>query len=164
MIVSAGRTDAATRAMLAIAGLLVTLLGAAIALAGLMVRDGATFCLLSGAGLIVSGALVAKGHRAGAWVYMGVFAITVIWALRNIQLGGTSLPMRLVGPSLLLAMIALLMPVLRGWHPRTAAIAFTALMVGTIGLGISCLAGGPLARSTATVTQLLDNQTTGVPQ
>jgi quinoprotein glucose dehydrogenase len=148
--------------VLAIADVLLSLLGAAIALVGLMSPSESAFHFLSGAGLILSGTLVARGHRAGAWIYMAVFAITVTWSLRNIEVGGSSLAMRLVGPSLLLAILALLMPALRGWHPRKTGSVFATLLIGTIGLGISSAAGGPLAGFTATVAHLLDVQKDGV--
>ena len=148
--------DLAARALLAIAGFLLSLVGAMIALGGQLSPNGSAFHVLAGCGLILSGILVAKRHRAGAWAYMAVFVVTVAWSLRNVQHGGTPLAMRLLGPTILLAMIGLLMPVLRGWHPRNTAIVFAALTTAMTGLGISSTAGGPLAGSTAALTQILD--------
>ena len=155
--------DRAARTVLAISGALFSLVGFVLAVGGYLSPEGSAFHVLAGLGLIVSGALVARRHRAGAWIYLLVFAVTVSWSLRNIEVG-SSLAQRLVGPSLLLVMIAALMPLLCRWRPRQTVAVFTLLIGLTVGLGISSLPNGPLARQTAAVTQFLDSETKGVLQ
>ena len=157
------RFDQAARTVLAISGALFSLVGFVLAVGGYLSPQGSAFDVLAGLGLIVSGALVARRHRAGAWTYMLVFAGTVSWSLRNVEIG-SSLALRLIGPSLLLIMIGALMPLLFGWRPRQAVAVFTLLLAGTVGLGISSLPNGPLAYQTAAVTHFLDAETKGVLQ
>jgi len=155
--------DRAARTALAISGALFSLIGFVLALGGYLSPDGSAFDVLAGLGLIVSGALVSRRHRAGAWTYMLVFAGTVSWSLRNME-HGSSLAQRLVGPSLLLVMIAAIMPLLGRWRPRQAIAAFALLTGLTVGLGISSLPNGPLAHQTAAVTRFLDAETKGILQ
>jgi glucose dehydrogenase len=154
----------AARTVLGFSGALLSIIGIVLAAGGLMSPfDGSAFYALTGFGLAISGALVAKRNRAGAWTFMAVFAATVSWSLRNVD-QGPSLAHRLVGPVILLAVMAVLMPVLLNWRPRQAAIAFTILVLTTIGLGVSSTANGPLARQTAVLTQFLDSEAKGVLQ
>ena len=161
--VSDRRFDRAARAALAISGALFTLVGFVLALGGYLSPKGSAFHLLAGMGLIVSGLLVSRRHRAGAWTYMVVFLGTVSWALRNLEVG-SSLGQRLIGPALLLVMIAALMPLLCRWRPRQTVAVFTLLIGLTVGLGVSSLPNGPLAHQTAAVTQFLDAETKGLLQ
>ena len=155
--------DRAARTALAVSGALFSLVGFVLALGGYFSPEGSAFHVLAGLGLIVSGALVSRRHRAGAWTYMLVFAGTVSWSLRNIEVG-SSLVERLIGPALLLVMIAALMPLLCRWRPRQTVAAFTLLIGLTVGLGISSLPNGPLAHQTAAATHFLDAETKGVLQ
>ena len=157
------RYDQTTRTVLAISGAMLTLTGAVLAIGGYLSPEGSAFHMLAGMGLIVSGALVARRHRVGAWTYSLVFAGTVSWSLRNVEVG-SSLALRLIGPALLLAMIAVLMPLLCGWRPRQAFAVFMLVIGATIGLGISSLPNGPLAHEMAAVTRFLDAQTEGILQ
>ena len=161
--VSPRHFDLAARSALAISGALFSLAGFVLVIGGYLAPNGSSFHVLAGLGLIVSGVLVSRRRRAGAWTYMLVFAGTVSWSLRNIAVG-SSLAQRLIGPSLLLAMIAALMPLLYRWHPRQAAAVFTLLFGLTVGFGVSSLPNGPLAHQTAAVTQFLDTETKGLLQ
>ena len=161
---SARQFEIATRTVLGFSGAFLSVAGIVLTAGGLMsASDGSAFYIITGLGLTISGALIAKRNRAGAWTYLGVFAVTVSWSLRNVD-QGPSLEHRLVGPIILLAMLAGLMPILSKWRPRQAAIAFCVLVVATIGLGISSLPSGPLAHQTAAVTRFLDVQTKGLLQ
>lgn len=154
-------SDHAARSVVAFAGALFSLVGAVLAIGGYLALSGSTFHMLLGTALMVSGVLVAKRHRAGAWTYVLAFAGTVAWSLRNIE-GGSPLAIRLAGPVLLLAVLALLLPVLCHWRPRNAVIAFIGLSLATVAVGAA--ARGPLAPSSLAVTQFLDPKPTGVLQ
>jgi len=163
-VVSGRHHALAARTALALAGAQFALIGLVLAIDGYLFRlDGSAFQLLVGLGLIVSGLLVARRKRVGAWTYMLVFVGTVSWSLRNIDVGST-LGQRLVGPALLLVMFAVLMPLLCGWQPRQTVAAFTLLSAATVALSIASLPNGPLAHQTAAVTQFLDAETKGLLQ
>lgn len=147
--------DQAVRTVLAVVGALFSLIGLVLAVGGYLTINGSAFHIFVGLGLIVSGALVARRHPAGVATYMLVFAASVTWALRNVE-AGSILALRLIGPVLLLLMVALLMPLLCRWQPRRTLAVFTLLVAGTVGLGILSLPTRPLARPTATVTQFID--------
>jgi glucose dehydrogenase len=151
------RHDArAASTLLVIAGNLMQLPGAVLATAGF--AQHVPYHALTGVGMILAGSLVAKRKRAGAWILLLVFVATLAWSLRNVGHGGTPLAWRLVGPTILLTMLALLMPVLRGWRARQTLIAFIGLQTGIIGIGLSSAGDGPLARPAAAVGELLAGQ------
>jgi quinoprotein glucose dehydrogenase len=161
---SARQLEVAVRTVLGFSGALISIAGIVLTAGGLMSPfDGSAFYAVAGLGLAISGALIAKRNRAGAWTYLAVFALTVTWSLRDVD-QGPSLGHRLFGPIILIAMLAALMPVLSHWRPRRAAIAFGTLALATVGLGLSSTANGPLARQTAAVTHFLDSQAKGVLQ
>ena len=161
---SAAHRALAVRTVLAIAGALMSLLGIVLAAGGLLSPyDGSAFCIFAGVGLFVSGVLVALRRRTGAWMSLVVFLVTLSWSLRNVD-AGSSLPHRLMGPAVLLAIIATLLPVLCRWQPRQALAAYTLIMIASVGVGLSSTANGPLSRQTAEVTRYLDAEAKGVLQ
>jgi quinoprotein glucose dehydrogenase len=75
--------------------LIVLLVGALLALIGLVltaggiwlaVLGGSPYYLLAGLGLTAAGALMILGRPLGAYLYLGVFALTVLWALWEVGL------------------------------------------------------------------------------
>jgi glucose dehydrogenase len=162
---SAVRYAQSARVLLAICGTLFVLLGTILVLGGLLSPiNGSPFHVLTGIALAVSGALVATRHRAGAATMLVVFAATLSWSMRNIEAGGSPLAQRLMGPSLVLVMITLLLPVLCQWRPREALIVFAGMLGVTVAFGFSASPNGPLAQPTAAVTGFLDSSTKGVLQ
>jgi glucose dehydrogenase len=139
--------------LLAVAGSLIALLGGMLVTGAGLLVDGSAYCLLAGSGLMLAGILITKGRRQGAWLFMAVFAVTLAWSLRDLQSGGASLIVRLAGPALLLGMIALVMPALRGWRPSRTIAVFVALLALMIGLGILSGGGGSVARPTSALAQ-----------
>ena len=152
--------EQAVHALLSISGAIISLAGAVLAIGGyLSPINGSAFHMLLGLGLIVSGSLIARRHRAGAWTYMAVFGGTVIWSLGDVHHARTPLALLLVGPSILLAILVVLMPLLSRWSSRQTAVVFAALMIATISLGLSSRPHGRLASSTAAAAQFLDTGT-----
>jgi quinoprotein glucose dehydrogenase len=97
------------------------LLGALIALLGLILAGGGAYLaslggslyyVLAGAMLIVAGSLMMKGKIAGFYTYAGAFAFTAAWSFWEVGLSGWELIPRLVGPFILLVLAILVAPVL----------------------------------------------------
>ena len=86
---------------------------------------------------------------------MGVFDITFFWSLCGLR--WDILAMRLDRTTILLGMITLIMPALRGWRASRTIATFIAILTGTIFLGVSSTGGAPLARPTTAVGQILIN-------
>ena len=146
---------AADQALLGVAGGLILVLGGVLTLSSLLLADRSTYCAIAGFSLIPAGVLIANRRRQGAWLFIATFAITLAWALRDVSAGGTPLAMRLLGPTLLLGMIALLMPALRGWRKGQTLTAFATLLAGTVGLGVAAVADWPVAAPATALVQLL---------
>ncbi|MXO65003.1 membrane-bound PQQ-dependent dehydrogenase, glucose/quinate/shikimate family [Altericroceibacterium endophyticum] len=97
-----------------IVGAIFGLLGLILAAGGiyLAMLGGSFYYLLAGVGLLVSGLLLFRGHKLGAWLYVAVFALTAIWAFWESGSNPWALIPRLVGPAILLALVALISPLL----------------------------------------------------
>lgn len=105
--------------LLGIAGSLFALTGAGLVIAAVPApTDKSTFYVFAGLALIISGVLLGKRYFAGVWTYLAVVAATLVWAMRNISLAGSSLSYRLVGPLIMVAMIGALIPLLRPKESR----------------------------------------------
>ena len=66
---------------------------------------------------------------------MGVFAATLAWSLEGAGLGGSTIPYRIMGPIVLLVMLALLMPALGRWsRPRIVGM-LSVLIIATVLIG-----------------------------
>ena len=131
---SDGHRTQAERTILGMAGALLSIIGAVLAIGGYVSPfSGSAFYMFMGAAMIMSGLLIGRRHRFGVWTYMALFAATVTWSLRGMD-SGSSLAFRLLGPIILLAILAVLMPVLSNWRPRRAVRAFVSLALLTIGV------------------------------
>ena len=109
--------------------LVVILLGALLGLIGLVLfaggvwlaaLGGSLYYVLAGAGLIVSGVLLARRRPAGAWLYLGIFVLTLFWALWEVGLDGWALMPRVAGPALLALLVLLALPLVAHWRWRSA--------------------------------------------
>ncbi|MFN3931946.1 MAG: membrane-bound PQQ-dependent dehydrogenase, glucose/quinate/shikimate family [Brevundimonas sp.] len=99
----------------------VRILAALLALIGLVLAGGGVwllslggspYYLLAGLGLIASGVLLWRLKLIGAWVYIAVFVLTVLWALWEVGLNGWALVPRVIAPAVLLALVITALPVL----------------------------------------------------
>jgi quinoprotein glucose dehydrogenase len=124
------------RSLLAVSGSIIALSGVVLAIGGASsTTDGGTFFIVAGFGLIMSGALLARRHVAGAWTYLAVFAATLTWSLRDSGLGGSPVAYRVTGPIIMLIMLALLMPALRRWSRRRTLVVLAGLIMTTVTVG-----------------------------
>lgn len=78
----------------------------------LLSLGGSPYYLLAGLGLIASGVMLWRLSLLGAWIYAGVFVLTVLWALWEVGLNGWALVPRVVAPAVLLALVIATFPVL----------------------------------------------------
>ncbi|AZI35146.1 membrane-bound PQQ-dependent dehydrogenase, glucose/quinate/shikimate family [Caenibius tardaugens] len=83
--------------LLAIIGILLAWGGAMLASLG-----GSLYYLPAGLACLAAGVLIARGHKAGFWLYCAVFAATVIWALAEVGLHFWLLLPRIAGPLVIL--------------------------------------------------------------
>ena len=95
-------------------GGLFALIGLVLAIGGawLAILGGSIYYLLAGLGLVASGALLVRRRTLGAWVYLGVFALTVLWAFWEVGLDGWALVPRIIGPAVLAILVVLALPLL----------------------------------------------------
>ena len=103
--------------LLALIGAILTIGGAWLAIVG-----GSLYYLLAGLGLVASGVLLIRGRPWGAWLYLIVFALTVLWALWEVGLDGWALIPRVFGPAVLAILVVLALPLLlpARWRWRSA--------------------------------------------
>lgn len=134
-------------------GVLLALIGLVLAIGGvrLIAAGGSWYYALAGLGLIASGVLLGLRQMWGAWLYIGVFVLTVIWALWETGLDGWGLVPRVVAPAVLLALVILSIPVLKaGAAGRRLA------MIAGGGLALLVLVGGVAVAQTGQSRTLRD--------
>ncbi|MBO9707230.1 MAG: membrane-bound PQQ-dependent dehydrogenase, glucose/quinate/shikimate family [Caulobacter sp.] len=129
-------------------GVVLALIGAVLVVGGawLAVLGGSPYYLLAGVGLLASGALLVRRRLLGAWIYIGVYAATVLWALWEAGLNGWALVPRVIAPSVLLVLVLLSLPVLvpgrGGRRQAVGGLALLALFLA-VGGGVVAKVGQP---------------------
>ena len=125
-----------TRSLLAlILGGLLVLIGLVLAVGGvwLAALGGSPYYLLAGVGLAASGALLLAGRPLGAYLYLAIFALTLVWALWEVGLDPWALVPRVVGPAVLAILALLVLPLIaprwRWGRAAGAAVAILALLL-----------------------------------
>ena len=117
---------------------LVALLGVPLVIGGvyLISLGGSFYYLVAGLGLVASGVAMARLKPVGAWIYITVFLLTVLWALWEVGLNGWALVPRIVAPAVLLVGVILSLPVLVGrGGGRLALIGGGVFALSALGLG-----------------------------
>ena len=81
---------------------LLVLVGLAYAIPGALLTflDGSPYYLGAGVLAIIAGILLWRGRQAGAWVYVALLVLTLVWAVIEVGMDGWQLVPRLVGPAL----------------------------------------------------------------
>jgi quinoprotein glucose dehydrogenase len=115
-------------------GGLLALIGVVLAAGGAWLGwlGGSLYYLLAGIGLILSGLLIVRRRATGVWLYLLVFALTLVWALGEVGMSGWGLVPRLVGPAVLAVLVLLALPRLAAWRWRATfgAIGVLAVLIG----------------------------------
>ncbi|MFD2648467.1 membrane-bound PQQ-dependent dehydrogenase, glucose/quinate/shikimate family [Devosia albogilva] len=104
----------------------------------LITLGGSWYYALAGLGLVVSAFFLFRHSMAGVWIYLLTFLGTLIWALWEKGMDGWAQVPRLVGPTVILVLVLLCIPALRG-PARVARGAFAAAAVGVLSLGASLM-------------------------
>jgi quinoprotein glucose dehydrogenase len=139
-----------TSAQWAVAGLasLLFLIGAVLVIGGvwLAALGGSWYYLAAGIGLCVSGVALGMRRLVGVWIYAGLFTFTLIWAIWESGLNGWALLPRLLGPTVLLVLVVLTLPVLapeRGGKQRTIGLIATVAIILVIGVAAYAASRAP---------------------
>ena len=80
----------------------------------LITLGGSWYYAIAGLGLLVSAYFLFRHEMAGVWVYVVTFAGTLIWALWEAGLNGWAQVPRLLAPTVILVLVLLMIPMLRG--------------------------------------------------
>ncbi|MBX3480739.1 MAG: membrane-bound PQQ-dependent dehydrogenase, glucose/quinate/shikimate family [Caulobacter sp.] len=126
-------------------GVILALIGLVLVVGGvkLISVGGSAYYLLAGLGLIGSGVLIALKRMLGAWIYVGVFVVTALWALWEVGLAPWPLVPRVVAPMVLMALVVAAMPLLEPGRPgrlptlATGGGLAAVLVVGIIAINIA---------------------------
>lgn len=136
--------------------LIMALFGIPILVGGawLITLGGTWYYALAGLGLLVSAWFLFRHEMLGVWVYLLTFAGTVVWALWERGFDGWAQVPRLVAPTVILILVLLAVPALRGRfaNGRVALVAsaVTAIGLGLSGLGLTSAQQSPLVAQETT--------------
>lgn len=101
-------------------GALLMILGIVMLVGGvwLIWLGGSWYYGLAGLGLIASGMLVWQERISGFFVYLATWVLTLIWAVWEVGFDWWAQVPRLVAPTVLLVLVALVIPVLKNRGPK----------------------------------------------
>lgn len=104
----------------------------------LITLGGSWYYIIAGLGLLVSAWFLFRNSMLAVWVYLATFAFTLIWALWERGFDGWAQAPRLVAPTVILVLVLLTRPALRGRFTGGRA-SFTAAAVGIVALGLAAV-------------------------
>jgi len=123
-------------AILALIGVILTIGGTWLAILG-----GALYYVIAGLGLMVSGYLLIRGRVVGAWVYAATYLFSIIWGFAEAGRDGWGLIPFAIGPSVLLILVLMILPILQPerwrWRTALASSAGVLLILTVAGFSIS---------------------------
>ena len=122
-----------------ILGVIVAAIGAVLSIGGawLVILGGSAYYLLAGLAMLFAGIMLVRGRMIGAYVYIAVTALTVIWAFFDARSNfAWALVPRIVAPIVLLIATLLVMPTLtRAAHRwKLAGAGIGAVVIATAAL------------------------------
>jgi len=106
----------------------------------LLVLGGSWYYTLAGIGILATAVLLWQRAMLAVWVYLITYFGTVAWALWESGFDGWAQVPRLVAPTVLLLLVLLTIPALRGPHRAGAGLgrnAFAASVAGVAALGMA---------------------------
>lgn len=104
----------------------------------LLSLGGSFYYAIAGLGLLVSAFFLIRRSIIGVWIYLATFAFTLVWALWESGLNGWAQVPRLVAPTVILVLVLLTIPALRGRLGISRG-SYAAAAAGAIALGASAL-------------------------
>ncbi|MBO9711734.1 membrane-bound PQQ-dependent dehydrogenase, glucose/quinate/shikimate family [Sphingomonas sp.] len=122
-----------------ILGIVIALIGLILAGGGAWLASlgGSAYYLVTGLAMIASGVLLVRRRIAGGWLYVAIFAATVIWALAEAGTNDWALVPRVIAPLVLLVAVFLVMPTLSArpnrWRLGTGASVAAVVIVALFG-------------------------------
>ena len=118
-------------------GVIILLFGLAILIGGvwLIALGGSWYYAFAGVGLVCTALFLFRRSMLAVWVYLLTFIATVIWAVWEVGFDGWAQVPRLVAPTVVLVLVLMLIPALRGRRssPRGAVAAAIAGMFALAG-------------------------------
>ncbi|MCW2370162.1 membrane-bound PQQ-dependent dehydrogenase, glucose/quinate/shikimate family [Sphingobium sp. B11D3D] len=116
-----------------IVGAIIALVGLVLAIGGawLAVLGGSLYYLIAGVLLGLAGFLLIRQRVLGVWVYLAAYGLSIIWGLAEAGLDGWALIPFTVGPTVLLILVLLTLPVLQPerWQWRLPIMASVAAVL-----------------------------------
>ncbi|MCC2975244.1 membrane-bound PQQ-dependent dehydrogenase, glucose/quinate/shikimate family [Sphingomonas sp. PL-96] len=131
-------------------GVLLALIGLVLAVGGgwLAILGGSAYYVITGLAMLAAGVLLFRGQMLGGWLYAAIVVLTAIWAFWEVGSNPWALIPRLVGPLVLLLLVALVMPTLTRrpgrWKAGFAGAA-AVLLVTVVGGTVVAKLGAPAA-------------------
>ena len=97
-----------------ILGAIIALIGSILAVGGawLAALGGSLYYLITGIMMIISGVALVRRNMLGAWLYVIIFAATLVWAFAEAGTNNWALVPRVIAPLVLLIAVLLVMPTL----------------------------------------------------
>ncbi|MFN3559050.1 MAG: membrane-bound PQQ-dependent dehydrogenase, glucose/quinate/shikimate family, partial [Brevundimonas sp.] len=128
-------------------GVVLGLIGVTLTIGGgwLIGLGGSWYYLLAGLGLLASGVLLVRRSLLGAFIYIGVFVLTVLWAVWEVGIDGWGLVPRVIAPAVLLAFVIAALPALKPGKGKLWATG------GAVGLVALLLVGGVASANAAKI-------------
>ncbi len=118
-----------------VVGVIVALIGLIETLGGgyLAVLGGSIYYLIVGIAMLVGGVLLMRGRIMGAWTYVAVVAVTILWAFWESGTNAWALVPRIIAPVVLLIPVIAAMATLsrQPGRWRTALISMAAVIIAT---------------------------------
>ena len=114
----------------------IAILGGFFAVAGgvLVGVGGSPYYLIVGLAMIVSGALIGRGRRAGLWMFVAIWGGTLLWTVWEVGFDWLQWVPRMIAPSVLLLLVMLTRGLRAPGVPRARQAAVAAGMIGALAL------------------------------
>lgn len=128
-----------------ILGIIILAIGAVLGAGGLWlaILGGSLYYLIVGVAMVTSGILLARRSMVGGWLYIAIFAGTVLWAFAEVGTDNWALFPRVVAPLVLVVAVLLVMPTLsmapRRWLLGAGAAAGTVAVAAIVTLSFAAL-------------------------
>jgi quinoprotein glucose dehydrogenase len=145
----------------AVLGSMLFFLGVVLLLGGvwLITLGGSWYYALAGLALIASGWFLLQRNILGAWIYIGLFVFTLLWAVWEVGLNGWALLPRAFGPLVLLLLVVLSLLTLDKERGRRFALIGSAAWLALVIVGGFAISSASAPRAPAPMPPQLATMT-----